>query len=80
MYVKVLNFVDYGVHYLNIGRKHLQTLLNVLAQLLAKTNETIEFSIALNIIGFLTNLFFLRSRLYCLIMFLYLNHLFLLKM
>ena len=78
--MKIFNFADYSIYVLNTGQKLLQTLLNVLALLLAKTNETIALSIALNIIGLLTNLFILASRLYSLIMFLYLKHLLLLKM
>ena len=75
MYVIILYFTDYDIYNVNTGLKHLQTHLNVLAQLLARMNVTIAPSIALNIIGLLTNLFILTSRLYSLIMFLYLKHL-----
>ena len=64
MYVIILSFTDYNIYILNTGLKHLQTHLNVLAQLLARLNVTIAPSIALNIIVPLIKLFILRSSLY----------------
>jgi len=58
------NFADYGIYNVNTGLKHLQTPLNVLAQLLARTNATIALSIALNIIALLISPFIPRSSLY----------------
>src|SRR5271155_646320 len=80
MYVKILHFAYYGIYNVNTGLKHLQTPLNVLAQLLARTNATIALSIALNIIALLISPFIPRSSLYSSITFLYLRHPLLLKM
>src|SRR5271155_811462 len=79
MYVIILNFTAYNIYNLNTGLKHLQTHLNVLAQLLARTNMTIAPSIVLNIMGLPIKLFILRSSLYNSTMFLYLKWPLLLK-
>ena len=64
MYVKIVNLADYSIYNINTGRKHLQTHLNVLAQLLARMNATIALLIAPNIIALLISPIIPRSSLY----------------
>jgi hypothetical protein len=65
---------DYGIN-LNIGLKHLQTHLNVFAQLPVRVNVTIALLTALNIVAPLITLSIPRFNLCALIIFLFPSHL-----